>query len=77
MGGTIEQKTVSFCLFVLMAINPDISPDGRALACPLFPQEIFLSRKYTLVFRFFGKFLVKTNYCAIISSPGEISGLTM
>ena len=60
-----------------MDISLHISPDGRALACPLCPQGIFLSRKYTLVFRSFGKSPVKTNCCAIISPPGEICGLAM
>jgi hypothetical protein len=39
------------------------------------PQRIFLSRKYALLFHFFGKSFVNPNPCAIISPPGEKCGL--
>jgi len=47
----------------------------RALACPLFPQAIFLSRSDPLVRHFFGKSPEKTKSCAIITVIPKLSGL--
>ncbi len=47
----------------------------RALASPLFPPEIFLSRWDPLVPHFFGKSPQKTKSCAIIAVIYELSGL--
>ncbi len=47
----------------------------RALACPLFPQEILLSRPDPLVRHFFGKSPENTKSCAIIAVIHELSGL--
>ena len=46
--------------------SPHLSPGWRALACSLNSQEIFFSREYTLVFRFFRKSLVNPKPCAMM-----------
>ncbi len=47
----------------------------RALASPLFPQELFLSWPDPLVRHFFGKSPEETKSCAIIAVIYELSGL--
>lgn len=60
---------------VFILSNAHFSPDYRVLACFFEYTSNFLSRKYTLLFRFFGKSLVSPKSCVIISPPGEKYGL--